>query len=94
MKMESAPSMNVAAISPPSTTVVNGKIAKRELARLPKKVYVMLYREAERVRKLPAGERLAEGAELLTVIFELNEVLEAVQIAIRGALELKTKPEE
>ncbi len=94
MKTESALSTKPVAISQRSTTVVNGKIAKAELARLPRKIYSQLYGEAERVRKLPEGERLSAGAELLTVIYELNEALEAVQIALRGALELRTRPEE
>ncbi len=90
VKIRRAPSVKTASTSPSSTRSARGR--KAELARQPRKLYQQLYAEVDRIRKLPEGEKLIEGAELLTVIFELSDELGAISLAIRGALELQVKP--
>lgn len=90
MNTIAAHSTKPAAISPPSTTVVNGKIAKRELARLPGKLYRQLYAEVDRVKRLPKDNQLIAGAELLVIVFELSDELGAISLAIKGVLELES----
>ena len=43
------------------------------------------------MRKLSVDKQLVAGVELMVVIYEIAEMLEAVQLAIRGNLGLKAK---
>ena len=77
--------------SPSLTKSVNGRNIKPILPGLPKKIYIQLYEAQERMRKQSVDKQLVAGVELMVVIYEIAEMLEAVQLAIRGNLGLKAK---
>ena len=94
MKKTLVPSMTPAVTLTSSTMSAPGRNVKSMMPALfVKKIEARLYEGVDAVRKASPDEQLFKGIELLTVIFEISEMLEAVQIGLRGTLGLRTQHE-